>query len=54
MNNKEVTLLGLYDLSTAFDTIEQSILLNVLERDFGVIGAALGLIRFYLIANGVF
>ena len=41
MDNKEVTLLVLLDLSAVFDKIERSILLNFLERDFGVSGTAL-------------
>ena len=41
MGNKEVTLLVLLDLSVAFDTIENSILLNILQHDFGVAGTAL-------------
>ena len=40
MDNKEVTLLVLLDLSAAFDTIEHSIL-NILQQDFGVVGTAL-------------
>ena len=41
MDNKAVTLLVLMNLSAAFDTIEQFILLNILQRDFGVVGTAL-------------
>lgn len=41
MDNQEVTLLVLLDFSAAFDTIEHSILLNVLEGDFEVSGTTL-------------
>ena len=40
MDNK-VTLLVLLELSAAFDTIEHSILLNILQQDFGVVGTTL-------------
>ena len=41
MDNKEVTLLVLLDLIAALDTTEHSILPNILQQDFGVVGTAL-------------
>ena len=49
MDNK-VTLLVLLELSAAFDTIEHSILLNILQQDFVVVGTALN--WFYSFLSG--
>lgn len=38
---RQVTLLGLIDMSAAFDCVDQSTLLLSLERNFGVTGLAL-------------
>ena len=48
MDNKEVTLLVLLDLSAAFNTTEHSILLNILQQDFGVVGTALNWFNLFL------
>ena len=40
MDNQKVVLLVMLDLNTAFDTIDHRILLDILEKDFGVIGNA--------------
>ena len=41
MDNTEVTPLVLLNLSAVFDATEHSILLNILQQDFGVAGTAL-------------
>ena len=48
MDRQEVTLLVLIDLSAAFDTIDHAILLETLEKDFGVTGNALKWLTSYL------
>ena len=45
MDKQEVTLLGLLDLSAAFDCVDHDILLARLERTFGITGSALNWIR---------
>ena len=48
MDQQEVTLLVLLDLSAAFDTIDHEILIDTLESEFGVIGNALKWIKSFL------
>ena len=48
MDRQEVTLLVLIDLSSAFDTIDHAILLETIEKDFGVTGNALKWLTSYL------
>ena len=48
MDQQEVTLLVLLDLSAAFDTIDHEILFDTLESEFGVIGNALKWIKSFL------
>ena len=48
MDNQEVTFLILLDLSAAFDTINHSLLMNILENDFGITGLAKKWLASYL------
>ena len=51
IDNKEVTCIILLNLSTAFDTVNHTILLNRLKYCFGVSGTALSWICSYLHRN---
>ena len=48
MDNEEVTLLVMLDMSAAFDTIDHNILIDILKNDFGVVDNALKWFRSYL------
>ena len=48
IDSRQVTLLALYDVSAAFDTVDHSILLERLERSFGVTGLALAWLQAFL------
>jgi Reverse transcriptase (RNA-dependent DNA polymerase) len=50
---KCVTLLGLLDLSAAFDCVDHEILLHRLHQAFGINGTALGWIRSFLVGRSL-
>jgi len=47
-DTQKVTLLGLLDMSAAFDTVDHRILLERLEVSFGIKGQALAWLSFFL------
>ena len=47
MGSKKMILMTLLDLSTAFDTVEHTIMMNKLQRCFGVTGSALEWVKSY-------
>ena len=48
MNKQHITFLVLLDLSSAFDTIDHTILLNRLRTDFGICDSSLSWVQSYL------
>ena len=48
MENQEVTMMLILDLSTAFDTVDHSILLRILNKSFGFCDQALKWFDMYL------
>ena len=48
MENKKVTILIAMDLSAAFDTVDHTILLHILEKEFGITGVPLRWCASYL------
>ena len=47
----KLTLLGMLDLSAAFDCVDHCILLDQLETSFGFVGVVLGWMRSYLVGR---
>ena len=48
MDRGQITLLGMFDLSAAFDTVDHAILLKRLDVSFGIRGNALNWFASYL------
>ena len=49
MDNQQVTLIVILDLSTAFNTVDHQLLLRVLKHKFGITGTAMEWYKNYLI-----
>ena len=50
---KNVTVLITLDLSMAFDTVDHSVLLTTLQRNFGIYGTALDWFKNYLAPRNI-
>ena len=48
MERKNVTVMIVHDLSSAFDTVDHEVLLRNLQNNFGICGIALEWFRNYL------
>ena len=48
LDRMQISLLGMFDLSAAFDTVDHSILLRRMEISFGIRGTALEWLSSYL------
>ena len=48
MDNQEITFFILLDLTAAFDTIHQILMMNILENDFGIVGVVKRWFRSFL------
>ena len=48
MEKQQITLMAIFDLSVAFDTVDQNILLNILQNHYGITDKALQWFKNYL------
>ena len=51
MDRQEITFLILIDLSAAFDTINHSLMIDILENDFGIAGVVKKWFESYLVSR---
>ena len=48
MNKQKITFLIILDLSAVFDMINHSLMMDILENDFGIVSVDKRLFKFYL------